>query len=632
MRRCLFFVCLSWCSVAEVRVAAEDVPARGYATLRIDNFQLPDWRGQIRQLSDFHEHKLVVVAFLGVSCPLARLYGPRLAELAGEFAGRGVAFVAIDANHNDGLSDLAHFAREHRLPFPFLRDVGNEVADQFGAERSPEVFVLDEQRIVRYRGRIDDQYAPGIQHARPTRRDLAIALEELLAGKLVRQPHCPASGCRISRRHKPNTEGTVTYCRDIAPILQKHCQTCHRPGEIAPFSLLSYKDAAGWAETIREVVADRRMPPWHANPQYGKFANDPSLSTAEKKLLFAWIDNGCPHGNSADLPPPIHFPQGWTISPVDRVVSMPEPFAVPAEGTIEYQYFVVDPSFQEDRWIQAAEVRPGNRAVVHHCNVFLQPPGSSDIQEQGELGSFCLIAAASGTPPLVLPEGMAKRVPAGWRFVFVMHYTAIGSVQTDRTCVGLKFADPRTVKKEVATRLMYDLDLRIPPGAPAHRVAQTWQMNREVLLLAFFPHMHLRGQSFRYEAFYPDGASEILLEVPRYDFNWQNRYELAEPIRLPAGARLRCTAVYDNSTDNPANPDPTAEVRAGQQTWDEMFNGYFDVALADEDLTRPVPALVRIGWAVRNLGQPGIAFMLVGLGGIYLARRRLASPWGPKSR
>lgn len=622
MRRSLFLVCVSFCSVAEVGVAADVVPARERDTLRIDNFQIPDWHGQIHQLSDFRERKLVVVAFLGVSCPLARLYGPRLGELAREFEGRSVAFVAIDANQNDGLSDLEHYAREHHLPFPFLRDVGNKVADQFGAERTPEVFVLDEERNVRYGGRIDDQYTPGIQNARPTRRDLAIALEELLAGKPVTQPHCLASGCRISRLRKPSAEGSVSYCRDIAPILQKHCQTCHRPGEIAPFSLLSYKDAAGWAETIREVVAERRMPPWHANPQYGKFANDPSLSTAEKKLLFAWIDNGCPHGNPADLPPPIEFPQGWTISAVDQIVSMQEPFTVPAEGTIEYQFFVVDPGFKEDRWIQAAEVRPGNRAVVHHCNVFLQPPGSRDIQEQGELGSYCLIAAASGTPPLVLPEGMAKRVPAGWRFVFVLHYTAIGSVQTDRTCVGLKFADPRTVKKEVATRLMYDLDLRIPPGAAAHQVAQTWQMNRDVLLLAFFPHMHLRGKSFRYEAFYPDGASEILLDVPRYDFNWQNRYELVEPIRLPAGARLRCTAVYDNSADNPANPDPSAEVRAGQQTWDEMFNGYFDVVLADEDLTRPVPALVRAWRAVRFLGQPGIAVLLVGVGCIYFWRRR----------
>ncbi len=613
---------MQWISLPLLLLPAFDVPAS--REQQIDNFQLRDARGQMHQLSDWHQQKLVVVAFMGVECPLARLYGPRLAELHREFAPRGVGFVAIDANQHDAPSDLLRYLRKHLLPFPFLKDAGNIVADQFGAERSPEVFVLDERRIVRYRGRIDDQYVPGVQRSSPTRHDLAIALEELLAGKPVSQPHCPASGCHISRVRKPPAQGAITYCRDIAPILQKHCQTCHRPGEIAPFSLTSYKDALGWAETIREVVADRRMPPWHADPRYGKFANDPSLTEQEQKLLFAWIDNGCPQGDTADLPPAPAFPHGWRIPTPDQVLSIPEPFTVPAEGVIEYQYFVVDPGFREDRWIQAAEVLPGNRAVVHHCNVFLQPPNSPDVQPQGELGSFCLIASASGTPPLVLPDGMAKRVPAGWRFVFVLHYTAIGSVQTDRTSLGLKFADPRTVKKEVATRLMYDPDLRIPPRTSAHTVAQTWQVNREVLLLSFFPHMHLRGKSFRYEALYPDGAQEILLDVPRYDFNWQNRYELALPKRLPAGTHLRCTAVYDNSTDNPANPDPMAEVRAGPQSWDEMFNGYFDVALADEDLTLPAPVYTQIWQNIRPCFRPGVALLFVGFAGIYLSRRRLA--------
>jgi hypothetical protein len=311
------------------------------------------------------------------------------------------------------------------------------------------------------------------------------------------------------------------------------------------------------------------------------------------------------------------------------IVSMPEPFTVPAEGTIEYQYFVVDPGFREDRWIQAAEVRPGNRAVVHHCNIYLQPPGSADLAEEGTLGSYCLAAAAPGTPPLVLPEGMAKRVPAGWRFVFVVHYTAIGSVQTDQTRLGLKFAEPGTVKKEVATKLMFDPNLCIPPGAAEYQVAQTWQVNRDVLLLAFFPHMHLRGKSFRYDALYPDGTSEILLAVPRYDFNWQNRYELAEPKRIPAGSRLCCTAVYDNSADNPNNPDPSADVHAGTQSWDEMFNGYFEVVLADEDLARPIPWSAQMWKAARPIFRPGVSVLLLAVGGLYLSRRRVAAMLRP---
>jgi hypothetical protein len=267
---------------------------------------------------------------------------------------------------------------------------------------------------------------------------------------------------------------------------------------------------------------------------------------------------------------------------------MSRPFTVPAQGVIDYQTFEVDPGFREDRWIRGAEIRPGNRKVVHHCNVFLKAPGSgNDLDTQGELGSYCLAATTPGSPPMMLPDGMAKRVPAGWRLVFVVHYTPIGTVQTDRTSLGLLFADLKAVRKEVATNLMYDPDLRIPPHAAGHRVERSRRFDEDILLLSMFPHMHLRGKSFRYEAVYPDGRVEVLLDVPRYDFHWQNRYELAEPKRLPAGTTLLCIAHYDNSGDNPSNPDPGAIVLAGKQSWEEMFNGYYDITLADQDLTRP---------------------------------------------
>jgi hypothetical protein len=343
---------------------------------------------------------------------------------------------------------------------------------------------------------------------------------------------------------------------------------------------------------IREVIEAGRMPPWGANPSYGHFSNDPSLSPREKELLLAWIDAGCPEGNTADLPPPVAFPEGPSIGKPDLVVSMPCEFHVPAQGVVEYQMFSVDPGFREDRWVTAAEVLRGNRKVVHHCNVFLQPPGAEGVWEEGSLGSYCLAAMAQGTPPMILPAGMAKRIPAGWKIVFVMHYTPIGTEQTDRTSIALRFAEPAAVKKEVATKLMWEPNLQIPAGDPDHRVEQTWRMQNDVFLLAFFPHMHLRGKSFRYEAIYPNGQTEILLDVPHFDFGWQPRYALAEPKRLAAGTLLRCSAVYDNSKDNPANPDPTRQVPTGTQTWDEMFNGYFDMTLASQPTTRQ-PAWVR---------------------------------------
>ncbi len=553
-------------------------------------FELPDSEGRPYRLSDGKDHPLLVVAFLGVDCPLSRLYGARLGDLARQFEPRGVAFVGIDPNPQDAPADVARFAATHQIPFPVLRDAAGTVADQFGARRLPEVFVLDARRAVRYRGRVDDQYTINSRRAAPTRPDLVMALEELLSGRPVSRPTTPVTGCAIERPARPSDPDPVTYSRDVAPILQRHCLACHRPGGMAPFALTAYRQTAKRAETIREAVRERRMPPWHADPRYGRFANDLRLTDRQQQLIDDWVRASCPEGDPRDLPPPPALADGWNIPGPDLVVSIPRPFTVPAEGVVEYQFFEVDPGFREDRWVRGVEVRPGNRRVVHHCNVFLKPPGGDILVEAGLLGSFCLAAMAVGTPPLLLPEGMAKRIPAGWRLVFVIHYTPVGSVQTDQTSLGLVFADPKTVRKEVATKVLLDMALCIPPHAADHRVERAHAFDRDVLLLAMFPHMHLRGKSFRYEAAYPDGTHEILLDVPRFDFNWQNRYELAEPKRLPAGTTLRCVAHYDNSAENRNNPDPDATVHAGQQSWDEMFNGYFEFALADQDLTRPTAA------------------------------------------
>jgi hypothetical protein len=417
----------------------------------------------------------------------------------------------------------------------------------------------------------------------------------------------------------------VTWARDVAPIVQRRCQVCHRAGQVAPFELNSYRDASSRSEMIAEVIESARMPPWGADPRYGHFSNDPSLSNPEKNTLLRWIEAGCPEGKPGDVPPPAAHPTGWTIGEPDLVVPLPEEFHVPASGVVEYQYFTVDPGFRVDRWVTAAEIRAGNRKVVHHCNVFLEPPGNTEIHEQGKLGSYCLAAMAQGTPPMILPDGMAKRIPAGWKLVFVMHYTPNGTEQTDRTSIALRFAEPAAVRKEAATKLMFEPDLQIPPGEANYPVQQTWRLNEDVLLLALFPHMHLRGKSFRYEAIYPDGTEEILLDVPRFDFNWQPRYALAEPKRLPAGTLLRCSATFDNSRANPANPDASQWVRTGTQSWEEMFNGYFDVALADQDLTRGEPWRNGLQQRLRQVPVLGWKMLAFLIGGIYLARQPLKS-------
>jgi peroxiredoxin len=627
MRAALTLFLVAWLS--RLAIAAPEMVGA-----RIEDFTLPDCHGQPFRLGDIRDRPVIVVVFLGVDCPLAKLYAPRLAEMARRYERQGVGFIGIDSNQHDSLSALAAYGKQHRIGFPLLRDPGNAIADRFVAERTPEAFVLDSCRVIRYRGRIDDQNNVTTHRGEAVHHDLARAIDEVLAGKAVSQPVTAAPGCLISRAAKPRVDGPVTYCRDVAAILQRRCQVCHRAGEIGPFALTNYSAAVAWAAMIREVIAEGRMPPWHANPAHGRFANDPTLTGAEKDLLYRWIDGGCPEGDRRELPAAPQWAGGWNIGVPDAILEMPEPFAVPAEGVIEYQYVEVDPGAAVDRWVQAAEVRPGNRAVVHHCNVFLQPPGAPDFMEAGRLGSYCLAAMAPGTPPLALPDGMAKRIPAGWRIVLVLHYTVVGSPQSDRTRLGLKFADPKRVKKEVATKLMYDLNLAIPPGVSDHVVSQTWQIKNDVELLAFFPHMHLRGKSFRYEALHADGREEILLDVPRYDFNWQHRYVLAEPKRLPAGTRLRCAAVYDNSAANPANPDPTATVRTGTQSWEEMFNGYFDVVLADEDRTQGRPWRETLGEIHERFFRTGLvlSFVLAGALALLKARRRGSPGAGASSR
>ncbi len=553
-------------------------PAIGQA---IGNFELKDLQGVQHSLAGLDKSPVVVVAFMGVECPLARLYAPRLSELAQEYGQRGVTFLAIDSNAQDSLAEMTHFARTYELAIPFLKDPGNVVADQFTAERTPEVFVLDRARAVRYRGRIDDQYGfqSGVGYQRPTaqRRDLAAALDELLANREVTQATTRAPGCLIGRVRGASEGSDVTFSNQISRLLQDRCVHCHREGEIAPFSLTSYSEVAGWAPMIVEVVRENRMPPWHADPKIGHFANDSRLSDEEKELIARWVANGAPEGDPADLPAPRQFTYGWQISKPDRIIGMADhPFEVPAEGKVEYQYFVVDPGFTEDVWVREAEARPGNNAVVHHIIVFIVPPGQA-AQQMGEgmAGRDLLVGTAPGNPPTRCPEGMAKRIRAGSKLLFQMHYTANGSQQKDLSSVGLVFADPATVTREVRTDMAINTGFEIPSHADNFRVESWRQFNTDSLILSFMPHMHLRGKAFRYELKYPDGHIEALLDIPRYDFNWQNTYVLAEPKFVPKGAKLHCIAHFDNSENNLANPDPTHPVWWGEQTWEEMMIGWF---------------------------------------------------------
>lgn len=391
-----------------------------------------------------------------------------------------------------------------------------------------------------------------------------------------------------------------TFSKDVAPILQTHCQSCHRPGEAAPFSLLTYKDARPWASSIREAVRLRKMPPWFADPHFGKFSNDRAMAQSDIDTLVSWVAAGAPEGDPADLPKPLRFVDGWNIGTPDMTVAMPSKYDVPATGTIEYQYILVPLHLTEDKWVSAAEVRPGNRAVLHHVIAYVRPPGSNWMKgaqpgipytpHKGEDGpNEFFVGYAPGTPPVILPEGRGKLLKAGSDVILQLHYTANGKAASDQTTIGFVFARG-PIRERVYTLAATTRKFAIPPGDANYEVKSSFEFGGDARVVSLTPHMHLRGKDFLFKATYPTGESEVLLSVPHYDFNWQLGYAPARELIMPEGSKIECVAHYDNSANNAANPDPTKEVRYGDQSWEEMMFGFFDVALdASKDLGTIMP-------------------------------------------
>lgn len=546
---------------------------------KLERFELTDFRGRDITEKDFADSKFLVVAFLGVECPLAKLYSERLQAIQETYKARGITVIGVDANQQDSLAEMAAHARRHSLTFTFSKDKQQALVEALGATRTPEVFLLDENRVVRYQGRVDDQYGVGYVREKPTKNDLVDAIERLLTSQPIEDSYQSAPGCLIGRIKQPKSDATVTYSNQISRIFADHCVRCHREGEIGPFAMSSYEEVAGWAEMIQEVVADKRMPPWHANPAYGRFANDCSLSDEQRALIDQWVKDGAPEGDRNQLPEPKKYLVGWQL-PREPDVVFPissKPFVVPAEGEVKYQYFRVDPNFTEDKWIECAQLLPGNRAVVHHILAFARLKGS-----QGDLGGErgFLVGYVPGSQAEQFPKGMAKRIPANSELIFQVHYTPIGTEQTDISQLGIVFADPKAIEYEVKTTSAVQTRLRIPPGDANYRVAALLPEELpDCRLITMAPHMHLRGKAFRYTAIYPGGKKEILLDVPAYDFNWQTGYRVTEALKIPAGSRIECEATFDNSPANLNNPDPTKLVKWGDQTDDEMMIGYFDIVV-----------------------------------------------------
>ena len=558
------------------------------------------------QLLGMRKVNAAVLVFVSPGCPLGDKYLPRLGELAKEYQSKGVLFFGVASGAGETAKELKRWAAERQVTIPILHDEGNTLADALMVERSNEAILVDLRGTLRYRGAIDDQYGYDASLAEPRHTWLVDAIDAVLDGqpKRIDPRATPVQGCRLTKvapekskladldrvrpvgseiatwldEHDPAPPiaGPVTWTGDVAGILQTKCQSCHRPGQVGGFSLLSYDDAFAHSAMLGEVVENRRMPPWHADPRHGHFANDRRLSAAERAKLMKWVDDGSPRGEGEE-PTPRQFPEGWTIGTPDLVFEIPEPTTVPAQGTMPYVNVAVKTNFTEDVWVQAAEAVPGNHGVVHHIIVYVDAPGQPRGRGPDGLGHFC--GYAPGDMPSVYPAGTAKKIPAGSTLRFQIHYTPNGLATTDRSKVGLILATAPP-EREALTLGIANPRFVITAGESAHPVKSQVPVMRPTRLLAFMPHMHLRGKAFRYTLEQTGRAPEILLDVPAFDFGWQSYYTLTESRELQPGARIVCDALFDNSSANPANPDPTKNVMWGEQTWEEMMIGYIDVDFA----------------------------------------------------
>ena len=560
---CLFYVLAGVCAHSIVRADEPvregpqllDARANGVGRLVAD-VDVTDSEGKPVRLSSYRG-KPVVICMTAAGCPVSMKYGPVLDAVQRQYAGKGLTFVSVNAKAPESASIIA----------------------ALGARSTTDAFVIDGSRTLVYRGAVDDQFGLGYALAAPRRTFLRDAIDATLAGEAPPVAATSAPGCELAApAAAPTRLPQVTYHNRISRIVQASCVDCHRPGENGPFTLTSYQDVKENLATIKRVVRRGVMPPWYADPNVGHWANDRSLPEADKSDLIAWIDAGAPEGDAADAPVARRFVDGWRIGTPDVVLDVPRVFHIPATGAMEYQRAVVQTDLPEDKWVTAVEIRPSQPAVVHHVLVFvIFPKNHPRAREQpryrgGVDGYFAGLVPGQGHS--FFPQGTGKFLPKGALLMFQIHYTPNGTATTDHPKIGLVFSDGKP-QHELTTRGAFDQEFQIPPGESNFAVTATHRFRQPTRLLSFNPHSHVRGKAYRYEMVYPDGRTETVLNIPRYDFNWQLEYHLREPIDVPAGTRLKVTAWYDNSDKNPANPDPTATVGFGDQTWNEMMIGYF---------------------------------------------------------
>ncbi len=569
------------------RARAGDRDREALPTARVDsvkNFTLYDLDGKPRSLVDYKRAKAIVIAWTAPGCPVAEVYAPRLAELAKKYVVDQVEFFGVSSNANESIGELKRMVKDAGTRYPVLVDAEGTLAQALSVKTTTTVVVLDANWRVRYRGAVDDQY--GVNGRKPTvgRAWLTDALDSVLSAKAVATESTDAPGCPITftPKAKPGVTTSKTWSHDVAAIVHQRCAGCHRGNGGAPFELGTYADVSSRTAVLHEVIDQNRMPPWHATGEDGTFSNDRRLKSDEKKALLEWLDGGAPEGDAAAAPkpPPALALDAWEMGKPDDVYEFEKPQSIPAEGVVPYRFVTIKTNLTDDKWVEAVEVQPGAPQVVHHVLVGFEPANRKGRNAVFAPWGGFFAAMVPGGRLQEFPKGMAKKLPKGTTLLFQMHYTPNGVATTDKTRIGLRYAS-KEPEREVRTAGVTGIDLRIPPGAARHEVTAQLPVPFNARILAFMPHMHVRGTSYRYSVRKLVGGGEetTLLDVPKYDFNWQTPYRMTTPIVVPRGSLLRGVATYDNSAGNPYNPDPTAWVTWGDQTWDEMMIGYVDYVI-----------------------------------------------------
>ncbi|MBL8047184.1 MAG: redoxin domain-containing protein [Chthonomonas sp.] len=554
-----------------------DSPRVASSPVMLPAAKLKSLGGQLVELSKFRGKPLVLVT-TSATCPVCKKYGPTLAKF--EAANPDVNIVYLNPTEHESGKEMRDMATTNGLRAPYLLDPKGSLAAQLAIRSTAEVFVFDANMTLKYRGAFDNQYGVTTTKSEATQTYVADALRAIRAGEEPALRTTEAPGCVLDFSEVKTPEEKPVYTREIARIVNEKCVTCHRDGGVAPFSLTSYEAVKGRAGMIKHVIENKIMPPWFADDKPSldsKWKDEKALTEAQLATFTKWLASDKPKGDAADMPAAPKFDKNWKIGKPDLLVQIPEAIAVKADGFMDYQYRTVTADVPEDRWIAGLEIKPTDRSVVHHVLVFLETPNQDRknplLQELQDAKSF-FAGYVPGQDHVIYPTGFAKFLPKGSKFRFQIHYTPNGKATNDQVQLGLKFATGE-VKNEVKTNAMLRFNFAIPPHAEKHEVVAENRLGVDGYLMAFMPHMHVRGSAARYEL---EGAAgfEKVLNIPRYDFNWQLRYELKQPIRVTPRSRMRFTAWYDNSEKNAANPDPNATVRWGDQTYEEMMLGYFE--------------------------------------------------------